>query len=88
MSKLGHHQSVDAAVGRRIARIQEKTFVKKIILGRSVGKSHGKPDGTLKFLRALPAGFSFIAYGQRGITECYLYCAPGDLEAAKALMDE
>ena len=85
---LGRHKTVEAALKRRLRRLEKDPRIKKIILGSSDNARHKFPPGTLKIQREEPNGFKVNGYSGNGVTTIYIYCSEEDKEAVKELISQ
>lgn len=82
------HKSLYGKADRVLRSIEESEMISRVVLGRSRGKSHGQPDGTVKVQNDEQAGIRILIYSSKGITEAYVYCKAENRDQVKALIEE
>lgn len=84
--KRGRHKSVDAALNRRLRRLEDNPLIKKVILGATNNARHAFSPGTLRVQYETPNGFKVNGYSGNGVVTIHVYCYDSDKEAVKELI--
>ena len=84
--KRGRHKSVDAALDRRLRRLESNPLIKKVILGATSNARHAFTPGTLRVQFETPNGFKVNGYSGNGVVVIHIYCADSDREKVKDLI--
>ena len=81
----GKHTTMYGVADRVLKRIEASPLVTRVILGKSVGKSHYQQDGKVLVKGEVLAGLKILIYGSKGVTEGYVYCT--DKAAVRELIE-
>ena len=85
-SKRGRHKSVDAALDRRLRRLEANPLIKKVILGATSNARHAFPPGMLRVQYETQNGFKVNGYSGNGVVTIHVYCTDSDKEEVKSLI--
>ena len=85
-SKRGRHKSVDAALDRRLRRLEGNPLIKKVILGATENARHAFTPGTLRVQYETPNGFKVNGYSGNGVVTIHVYCTESDKEEIRNLL--
>lgn len=84
--KRGRHKSVDAALNRRLRRLEDNPLIKKVILGATNNARHAFSPGTLRVQYETPNGFKVNGYSGNGVVTIHVYCSDSDKENVRGLI--
>jgi hypothetical protein len=82
----GKHSTLYGKAHRNVKTLEESGLIDRVILGRSVGKPCGYPDGSIRVRRDVPVGLQVIIYGSRGLTEAVIFCP--DRDRVRAMIEQ
>jgi hypothetical protein len=86
-NKKGKHQSTCPKSGRRLAKLEKDNRVTGIKHGASNSARTQYSAGHLKFQYFVEAGMKVNCFMDGAVLTVYVYCAQGDREEVRGLLD-